>query len=278
MQALAEMSRNNPIDRLKICLTVLQSQTETEQDEVQKQDILEEVRDWCEEVDIAVDFLKIGGLSVLTSVYHDQSAEIRWRCLDLIATVVQNNPNCQMVALNKDGFVSDLLELLDNDPDGLVQTKALYALSCLCRDFPEGQTVFASQGGFSILMRAMQCDVEKLKIKAAFMMSSLCQTQPAFKDTLCDMGMVDQLVGLLGNEHENCHEHLMSALLMLVTEHDRVTRECQRPELNLHTLLQERIALLQGRDENREECEYAMEILQQCFPENHNSQVSDVCR
>jgi hypothetical protein len=43
----------------------------------------------------------------------------------------------------------------------------------LVRDFPDAQKEFTDNDGFSVLMRAMQQDVEKLKIKAAFMLSAV---------------------------------------------------------------------------------------------------------
>ena len=51
----------------------------------------------------------------------------------------------------------------------------------LTRDVPEAQALFVQHDGFSILMRSMQSDVEKLKIKAAFMLSHLCRSEPKFK-------------------------------------------------------------------------------------------------
>jgi hypothetical protein len=51
----------------------------------------------------------------------------------------------------------------------------------LTRENQNAQKVLADRDGFSVLMRAMQTDIEKLKIKAAFLLSSLCTDQPAFK-------------------------------------------------------------------------------------------------
>ena len=56
--------------------------------------------------------------------------------------------------------------------------------SGLTRDNSEAQKVFVGQDGFSILMRAMQTDIEKLKVKAAFMLSSLCVDRSDIKGIL----------------------------------------------------------------------------------------------
>ena len=63
------------------------------------------------------------------------------------------------------------------------------------------------------------------------------------------MGMIDQLVGHLSEEHASFHEHLMSALLAIVSDHPRCTSECLRPELRAVELLRNRKKLLQGNDQ-----------------------------
>ncbi|KAJ8299228.1 hypothetical protein KUTeg_023288 [Tegillarca granosa] len=145
-----------------------------------------------------------------------------------------------------------------------------YNQTGLTRDVPNSLKVFLENDGLSVIMRAMQTDVQKLKIKACFMLSALCTDNPEVKDILCKIGMVDQLVGHLNEEHGNYHEHIMSALLSLIHDHIPAKNECQRSELNLRELLTNRIKDLQGKDEFRgaevllliwEEREYATEIL-----------------
>lgn len=52
--------------------------------------------------------------------------------------------------------------------------------------------MFIENDGFSVLMRAMQTDVEKLKVKAAFMLSALCVDRPDIKGR--DLVMLSMLV------------------------------------------------------------------------------------
>jgi len=55
----------------------------------------------------------------------------------------------------------------------------------ITRESSEAQTEFATHDGFSVLLRAMQSDVEKLQTKSAFLMSALCQQQPLFTSLYC---------------------------------------------------------------------------------------------
>lgn len=61
--------------------------------------------------------------------------------------------------------------------------------------------------------------------------------------------MIDQLVGHLSEEHTMFHEHLLSALLMIVRNHSRSIQQCLRPELNLVPLLQQKEQDLKGKQQ-----------------------------
>lgn len=56
--------------------------------------------------------------------------------------------------------------------------------------------------GFSVLIRAIQSSIEKLQIKSAFLLSSICRKNEV-KLTLVKMGLVEQAAGMLsmGNLH-----------------------------------------------------------------------------
>lgn len=248
----------NPVERMKGCIDCLKNTSSTEEEKIQA---LEELIEWCENIDYSIDFHKIGGFELFPQLLSDEEAEVRWQTLELVACMVQNNPYCQKAVL-QNKMLPLFLEILDKDDNPTVKVKALYAVSCLVRDCPEAQKEFTDNDGFSVLMRAMQQDVEKLKIKAAFMLSALCNNTPEYKDILCDIGMIDQLVGHLDEEHCNFHEHVMSALLSIVQEHPRSVEECQRSELELHRKLQQRIQFLKDKDKFIEEKQYAEELLQ----------------
>ncbi|XP_071104608.1 hsp70-binding protein 1-like isoform X1 [Haliotis cracherodii] len=258
-KALTDMSVN-PVERMQLCVRVVKMEGDSDDGVEKKVTALEEITEWAEQIDFAIDFHKIGGFEILPVLLNSDVPELRWTCLDLIGTMTQNNPYCQAAVLEAD-LLPTLLQLLDSDLDPTVRTKALYAISCLSRENGEAQKVFVDKDGFSVLMRAMQADVEKLKIKSSFFLTHLCSNQPAYKDILCDIGMIDQLVGHLGEDHSQLHEHLMSALLMIVTDHSRAVAECRRPELQLHQLLKDRIQLVKDKEEFQEEEQYATQLL-----------------
>lgn len=247
----------SPVEEMKKAIGILDN---PESDTEESTEALQTLIDWCEHIDFAIDFHKIGGFKILTKCLQSSEAEIRWLSLELVAALSQNNPYCQTAVLQL-GIFPDILVLLDTDPDPTVKTKALYAVSCLTRDCQDALDMFISHDGFSIIMRAMQTDIEKVKVKSAFMLSAICTDNNKCKDILCDMGMIVQLVGHLSEEHTNFHEHLLSALLTIVKDHPRSVQECLRPELNLISVLQQKVNELKDAQPFREEQEYASQLL-----------------
>jgi len=51
----------------------------------------------------------------------------------------------------------------------------------MTRECAEAQEALMSCDGFSSLLRALQSPVEKLRVKAAFMLTCLCNENPAYK-------------------------------------------------------------------------------------------------
>nr|CAG4641237.1 EOG090X0EEI [Eulimnadia texana] len=213
------------------------------------EEALEVIIDFVDSIDTANDFHKIGGLAVLKPCLLSPHDEVRWRCGELIATLTQNNPYCQDFVLNE-GVLPILLQLTENDTCENARIKALYAVSCLIRDHDKSLEAFINADGFSCLLRVLQTDIEKLRIKAAFLLASLCNKDPSVKDLLCKMGFVEQLAALLQKERDSTHEHLLSALLALVQGHERSKVEARRPEFMLKQLLEDRVETLKGHEEN----------------------------
>ncbi|GAB1604816.1 hsp70-binding protein 1-like [Argonauta hians] len=250
----------SPVRRMKECIRILKSPIRDNEDD-EKEAALEELLEWCEYIDFAIDFFKIGGFDILPTLLHDPNSELRWRTLDLIAALVQNNPFCQKAVLDSE-LLNTMMDVLDNDSSTSVRIKALYAISCLCREEPTAQDNFIKRDGFSYLMRAMQADVEKLKIKSAFLLRNIVKQKPDVKETLCDMGMLEQLIGHLREDHSLFHEHLMACLLTILTDHPRSLEDSKQPQLQFTILLEEKLKSLHGRDEFREELQYTKNILQ----------------
>ncbi|XP_004454221.1 hsp70-binding protein 1 isoform X2 [Dasypus novemcinctus] len=260
------------VEQMKNCLWVLSQppppsagEAELVADQQEREGALELLADLCENMDNAADFCQLSGMHLLVGRYLEAGAAgLRWRAAQLIGTCSQNVAAIQEQVLGL-GALRKLLRLLDRDTCDTVRVKALFAISCLVREQEAGLLQFLRLDGFSVLMRAMQQQVQKLKVKSAFLLQNLLVGHPEHKGTLCSMGMVQQLVALVRTEHSPFHEHVLGALCSLVTDFPQGIRECREPQLGLEELLRHRCQLLQQHEEYQEELEFCEKLLQICF-------------
>lgn len=272
-EALSDIGRGqmDEVEQMKVCLEILRQdepsdqKREDEDQEDQRETAFETISELCENLDNARDLMKLGGLELSVSRYlsHEQSG-LRWRAAELVASCSQNMPQVQMYLLGM-GALPKLLQMTDCDPHATVRVKALYAVSCLVREQEAGLQAFLSSDGFSVLMRAMQSEHEKLRTKAAFLLLSLLTSHPEQRVAVVSMGMVQQLVSVLRTPHSPVHEHVLGALCCLVEDVHQGLRDCQEPALGLHELLKHRAMELQGRDDCEEELDFCERLKKTCF-------------
>lgn len=77
----------------------------------------------------SIDFHKIGGFYILGPCLNSPHSGLRWRCGELIATLTQNNPYCQIAVLSEN-ILPILLKVVEDDGSEKTRVKALYATSC----------------------------------------------------------------------------------------------------------------------------------------------------
>jgi len=228
------------------------------------------ISDWVDQIDMANNFHKIGGFESLKTCLKSDYASIRSASANAIAELSQNNPYCQENFVKED-FLPMLLEMITNDRQ--CQVKAMYAISCIIRECPLAQEKFLNHyNGPSIVMNATmtignQGDNEKLRIKASFFISSLCQENELAKKAFIEMGLGRQILTLMQlDEHSESHEHMARALLIFLKDNDPVKKELvNSKELKLKQFLRSRMNLVQGKEEFEEELEYLKEICKQCY-------------
>ncbi|KAG1650727.1 Hsp70-binding protein 1 [Nymphon striatum] len=284
--ANAVSSLTSDVQVMKECLKVVVDSTE----EISKQvNAIENIAEIVENLDSANDFVKIGGLSVITPILKNNKdiyCELRWQTADLFAVILQNNPFCQEAALNEKNqeILPLLLTCLKSEENPMVRIKCLHAISCFIRGNVEAQKKFLEADGLSFLIKAIQSDNEKLRIKSCFLITYLCEENSSVKDILSDMGIIELLINLLHMGQNNLDEHLLSAILSTVNNHEQNRNECTRSELDLKRILIAKIESLKDKEENmvfelhshkfnffpQEEFDYSKTLLNLCFPVSNN--------
>ncbi|PAA48883.1 hypothetical protein BOX15_Mlig023369g4 [Macrostomum lignano] len=164
-------------------------------------DCLEETKDLCDNLDVANDFIKLGGLDAAAYVCQRCGGRLRSAALHLLAGLFQNNPFAQVAGL---GCVRDLVCAVGDvgnsgggSDDGDVRFAALSALSCLVRDCPAAQTACVQAGGLPAIAGCLrlgdgvsddqQRRRRRLRRKAAFLLASLAgEESDSLADRLAD--------------------------------------------------------------------------------------------
>ncbi|KAJ8253628.1 hypothetical protein COCON_G00202400 [Conger conger] len=273
--ALSEACKgqHDEVEQMKECLAILRredvrgregQEEEEEEEEEKREGALELLSELCENLDNARDFMVLGGLDLCLSRCLSHPQGVRWRAAQLLASCAQNMPEVQCHLLGLEAL-SKLLRLTDADPHPTVRVKALYAVSCLVREQESGLKLFLSLDGFSVLMRGMQSDSEKLRTKSAFLLLNLLTAHPEHRGAVLSMGMVQQLVSVLRTPHSSFHEHVLGALCCLVEGCGQGLQDCRNPDLGLEELLKHKAQELQGKEESQEELEFCERLLAACF-------------
>ena len=263
-QALKNMSVD-VVEQLTSGIKILNSDAA---DDDEKEEVLDMLEDWLGNIDMAINFHKIGGYSCLKKCLQSSSSRIRAGASHLIAEISQNNPYCQDQFIS-DQFLELLLHQLDSDDDDQCQVKALYAISCISRDTASSLSTLTSLDAWSVLLRAVQRDNVKLVTKGCFFLTSAVNTSEEVLNTVEAMGMVIQLVGLLAQtDHvEQHHEHVLGALRALLTRSSAARDQARHQDLSLETLLTERMVSVRSDEEHREYVDHCETVLRLISPE-----------
>ncbi|XP_076754212.1 hsp70-binding protein 1 [Xylocopa sonorina] len=266
----------NVIEELQKAIKVLSNVVDLcpDDDTLQHETALERIADFVDNIDIANDFYKIGGFSIFGPCLNSPHSSIRWRAADVIAELAQNNPFCQERFLET-GFFPILLNMIDTDPADVVRIKALYAVSCIVREHPVSLKYMDLNDGYSVLLRAMQSSIKKLQIKSAFLLSSLCNKENTndLKLTLVNMGLIEQVTGLLaiGDQSPEIRDQLLNILDGLTNDDILpALEECRRPELCLHSTLENYIKDLK-REENPDQIDVCYNLLKKVFSDQNTT-------
>lgn len=247
------------VEQLGNGIKVLNSSTE---DLDAKEIALDCLEDWVGQIDMAANFHKIGGYTALQSCLESPHASLRAGAAHLAAECSQNNPYCQDRFV-QENFLDKLLDQLDKDTDPAARVKALYAVSCICRDYPSGLSAFSALHGWAVILRAIQSDNSKLRIKACFFVSAVAPGDARIQEELVNLGLMEQLEALLVEPHNDTQEHVLSSLVMMARNNDKARGRIATEQVA--KILVERQEELRGREEFEEEVEYCKELARLCF-------------
>jgi len=262
------MKESDPVRQMKENLDILMNleyRSPSADQKAQGVAALEQIIELCISLDLATDFHKMGGFRILVPLLGSGANEFRAQGAQLIGELAQNHSYCQK-ALYKANVLGILLQLVDLDSDQTVKTKALFAVSCLIRNDDELEKEFVKLDGFSYLLRATMSDNERLSTKASFLLSMILG-KPENKDKAIEIGMINQLITMLGkHEHSNANEQTTAALLALVEDCPKAIEVCRKSETGLKKILEDRSKAIASSEADEEELEHIKRLEKIVWP------------
>jgi len=258
-EALTNMSIN-PNDEMKKCMTCLKEET----DQARRLEALGTLKDWCEDMNFAIDFHKMNGYEMIPTLLNEKDAEMRALTCELIGECAQNNEYCQET-FTKERVLIRMLKTLENDPADNVKIKALFAISCIVRDYAPSQKNILDINGLDIVMDSLKSPIEKLQIKTCFFLSSIC-SNPEVKAQLTKKHLLEKLIEMYSQVESNTHEYALSAINVLIDENPEAINQAKNmTSFNLKQILKDRLDVINTDPQYQEEKLMATKIYEGLF-------------
>ncbi|XP_013782819.1 nucleotide exchange factor SIL1-like [Limulus polyphemus] len=148
-------------------------------DNTEKLDILQDLEYLVHQYDVAQDFIKLGGLQLVSPDLNITDEKVRELVAFTIGSAMQGNPKVQISVLQSN-IMQNLLRLIVLDPSPNVKARSFYAISCLVRHFPLAQQWLVENGGlsaFSDVFNHGDPQHQKLQLKVVTLLYDLVTEQ-----------------------------------------------------------------------------------------------------
>ncbi|XP_025206285.1 hsp70-binding protein 1-like [Melanaphis sacchari] len=178
------------------------------------------IAEYVYDLDYANDFEKLGGFHIFLPCIRSEHPSVRIKICELISSLVQQNPYCQEKFMENPKYLNALMSMVENDPNDDVRIRALSAISCLVRDNISGFWKFIEVGGKDLIINSLKTPIDKLKIKAIFMIYSTCTLGNDVAEMYVDIGVVEIICSIIMGMEKNVepfhHDLILSALNGLI--------------------------------------------------------------
>ncbi|XP_015371594.1 PREDICTED: uncharacterized protein LOC107167177 [Diuraphis noxia] len=178
------------------------------------------IAEYVDNIDYANDFEKLGGFHIFLPCIRSEHPSVRIKTAELISTLVQHNPYCQEKFMENPNYLKALISMVENDLNDEVRVKALAAISSLVRHNITVFWQFIELGGKDLIINSLKTPIDKLKIKAVFIICSTCHMGNDIAEMYIDNGVVEIISSIIMGMEKNFepfhHELFLSTLNQLL--------------------------------------------------------------
>jgi len=226
------------MDRFRELLSEKESDDNRKEWLEMKEEILDELLDWVEDLDHANDLHAIGGLLPLIDHLDSTQASLRWRAAAALGNMVQNNPKAQR-QVTETGALKKLMRIMKTDEDITAKTKALYATSSLIRHNEEARRAFVDDDGVAILKTLVVSTDERLSKKALFLFHYLTSESKDICRLALKEGFLGAVVPRCGSKDLDTRDFAARVLLELMEADEEGLAKSMAKDLGLNVMLQD---------------------------------------
>ncbi|RLN46876.1 hypothetical protein BBJ29_002885 [Phytophthora kernoviae] len=220
-----------------------------------KDTLLDELLTRIDQIDNAQNFVKMGGLRVMTNVIQKYTqASSRALAAEVCSVVVQNNPFCQDAAVES-GLLEVLCTLAREDPDTTCRVKGLLGISCLVRHHPAAEARFLGDSckGLELMRQNLETATDiRLQRKSLFFLRYLIRNTRSTADlVLAADSFIQAAASFILNEDVDLCESALEGLVEFAMLGPNFMAACKKPEFDLLGKCEQRIKqidTLQGED------------------------------
>lgn len=207
-EAMNEMTVNEADEMVKIVdqLDLIRQGASAEEDEIVA--LFENLQDMVEHIDQAFNLHKVERMVNVIDMLRDPNPLFRKQAAAIIATISQNNLKVQVEAIVH-GALGHVTHMVVYDEDKDVRTKALWALSCLIRNFSGGEGKFVQADGIFVLCRGVRDVDVRVRMKSLHLLSYLLNRDGSLRTDdvvnvygmkVGEFGLYQDLVDMIGSE------------------------------------------------------------------------------
>ncbi|GMF51444.1 unnamed protein product [Phytophthora fragariaefolia] len=238
-----------------------------------KDSLLDELLTRIDQIDNAQNFVKMGGLRVMTNVIRGyEHASSRALAAEVCSVVVQNNPFCQDAAVES-GLLEVLCALAREDEDVTCRVKALLGISCLVRHHAAAEKRFLGDSckGLELMHQNLEGATDiRLQRKSLFFLRYLIRNTRATADLVLEKDFfIQSAAAFITHEDVDLCESAVEGLAEFALIGPDFMEACKKPELDLVAKCDQRIQqidALEGEDkefaqETKARVEYLKKVL-----------------
>ncbi|EEY55530.1 uncharacterized protein PITG_09453 [Phytophthora infestans T30-4] len=226
-----------------------------------KNTLLDELLTRIDQIDNAQNFVKMGGLRVMTKVIQNyEQASSRALAAEVCSVVVQNNPFCQDAAVES-GLLEVLCTLAREDKDVTCRVKALLGISCLVRHHAVAEKRFLGESceGLELMRQNLESATDiRLQRKSLFFLRYLIRNTRTTADLVLQKGFfIQSAAAFITNEDVDLCESAVEGLAEFAMIGPDFMAACKKPEFDLIAKCDERLKQIDALES--EDKEYAQE-------------------